>query len=281
MPLIEFENVSFKYGDSENYAIKDINLKIDEGEFILLTGSTGCGKTTLIRCVNGLIPHFHQGVLEGKITVNGYLTTEQTVAFLSTIVGVVFQNPENQLVSLNVLRELAFGPENMGLPREEINNRINETAEKLELKHLLDKTPIELSGGEQQRVAIASALTLKPKILLLDEPTANLDPKSAKMIIELLGALNKALNLTIIVIEHRLELLMDYVKRVILMEHGRIIADGRPAEVLYSDEAERSGVNIPRLIRVFKKLKQSGVNLIFNPVTISEGVDALKVMSRC
>ncbi|MEM4206950.1 MAG: ABC transporter ATP-binding protein, partial [Nitrososphaerota archaeon] len=251
-----------------------------EGEFILLTGSTGCGKTTLIRCINGLIPHFHQGVLEGKITVNGYSTTEHTVAFLSTIVGVVFQNPENQLVSLNVLRELAFGPENMGLQREEINRRILETAEKLDLKPLLDKTPIELSGGEQQRVAIASALTLKPKILLLDEPTANLDPKSAKMIIEVLGTLNLTLNLTIIVIEHRLELLMDYVKRVILMEDGRIIRDGAPAEVLYSPEAERSGVNIPRLIRVFKKLKQNHLNLTFNPVTIREGVEVLRGVSK-
>ncbi|WEU39748.1 MAG: energy-coupling factor ABC transporter ATP-binding protein [Candidatus Odinarchaeum yellowstonii] len=280
MPMIEFENVSFKYSDSTNYAIKDINLKIDEGEFVLLTGSTGCGKTTLIRCINGLIPHFHQGVLEGKITVNGYSTIDHTVAFLSTLVGVVFQNPENQLVSLSVLRELAFGPENMGLPREEINRRVLETAEKLKLKHLLDKTPIELSGGEQQRVAIASALTLKPKILLLDEPTANLDPKSAKAIIELLGALNRALNLTIIVIEHRLELLMDYVKRAILMENGRIIADGSPAEVLYSPEAERSGVNIPRLIRVFKKLRGNHLNLRVNPVTIREGVEALRKVSK-
>ncbi len=280
MPLIEFKNVSFKYGDAESYAIKDINLKIDEGEFILLTGSTGCGKTTLIRCINGLIPHFHQGALEGEIIVNGYSTTECTVAFLSTIVGIVFQNPENQLVSLNVLRELAFGPENMGIPREEINKRIMEVAEKLELKHLLDKTPIELSGGEQQRVAIASALTLKPRILLLDEPTANLDPKSAKMIIELLDTLNKSLNLTIIVIEHRLELLMDYVNRVILMENGRIIADGKPSEVLYSHEAERSGVNIPRLIRFFKKLKELNPKLISNPVTIREGVEALKKVSE-
>jgi len=279
MPLVEFQNVSFKYGDSNEYAIKDINLKVDEGEFIILTGSTGCGKTTLIRCVNGLIPHFHQGVLEGKIIVNGLITTEHTVASLSTIVGIVFQNPENQLVSLNVLRELAFGPENMGMPREEINSRVMEVADKLGLKPLLDKPPVEMSGGEQQRVAIASVLTLKPKILLLDEPTANLDPKSAKTIIELLHSLNREFNLTIIVIEHRLELLIEYATRLIIMNNGRITADGQPSEILYSAEAEKSGVNIPRLIRVFKQLKNTGLRLEPLPATIEDGVKALKKVS--
>lgn len=279
MSVIDFQDVSFTYGDSDSYAIRRINLQVNEGEFILLSGSTGCGKTTLIRCINGLIPHFHQGKLEGKIFVNGLLTTEHSVAELAMNVGLVFQNPENQLVSLNVLRELAFGPENMMVPREEINRRIEDILTKIDLRGLLDKTPTEMSGGEQQQVAIASVLTLNPKIILLDEPTANLDPKSAKQIIELLGRLNREYRMTIILIEHRLDILMDYATRILLMENGEITADGDPASVLYSSEAEKCGVNIPKVIRVFKDLENRGYSFKPRPVNINQAVKALTEMS--
>ncbi|MHA1754601.1 MAG: energy-coupling factor ABC transporter ATP-binding protein [Candidatus Odinarchaeia archaeon] len=275
MNIIEFKDVSFKYSDSDNYAIRHINLKIKEGEFVLISGPTGCGKTTLTRCINGLIPHFHQGELEGEVYVNNLLTTEHTVASLSSIVGMVFQNPENQLVSLNVKRELAFGPENLGIPREEIERRIQTIMEKFKITHLAEKAPYEMSGGEQQQVAIASVLTLNPKIIVLDEPTANLDPQSAKEIIQLIGSLNKQMKMTVIIIEHRLDMITEYVSRVLLMKDGVIVSDGPPEDVLYSDKAEEIGVSIPRVIKVFKFLKQMGLEFNRNPICIQDAKNLL------
>lgn len=174
------ENLAFAYSGVRRPAIKNINLQIEKGEYVVVTGPTGCGKTTLCRCFNGLIPHFHQGRMTGRVTINGIDTLERKVSDLSQTVGLVFQDPENQLVALNVERELAFAPENLGLPVEEVKARVEEAVELVGLERLRSKAPYELSGGEQQRVAIASVLTLRPSLLVSDEPTSNLNPLAPK-----------------------------------------------------------------------------------------------------
>ncbi|RDE16159.1 MAG: energy-coupling factor ABC transporter ATP-binding protein, partial [Candidatus Thorarchaeota archaeon] len=168
MPLIEFQDFSFKYYGTDFLALKKINLTIDEGEYIVITGPSGCGKTTLCRTINGLVPQFHRGYIAGNVIVNGMNTRDHTVAEMATIAGLVFQQPENQLVTLNVEKEIAFGPENLGVDPAEIRRRVEELIDLLELEHLRNKHPHEMSGGEQQRVAIASTLALKPKILVAD-----------------------------------------------------------------------------------------------------------------
>lgn len=251
---VEVKDLTFAYRGAKKPAIRNINLKLIGDEFLVVTGPTGCGKTTLARCFNGLIPHFHPGRMAGQIKLNGVETRERKVSDLSETVGFVFQDPENQLVALNVERELAFGPENLGLPREEIKARVEEAIELVGIGHLRGKAPYELSGGEQQRVAIASVLTLKPSILVLDEPTSNLDPVGAKKVVTLLGELNKDHGMIIILIEHRLDLVAPYSNRVVVMSNGEIVVEGEPRTVLSNDIVEKLGVGIPRILKLFKGL---------------------------
>jgi energy-coupling factor transporter ATP-binding protein EcfA2 len=185
MSLIKFSNFHFRYKGNEEYAVKNINLKIESNKFILLAGETGSGKTSLIRCMNGLIPQFYAGYYKGSVEISGKNTTETSISSLSEDIGIVFQNPENQLIAMNVEHEIAFGLENLGFSRDIIKERIEEVVEITEIENIMDKAPFEISGGEQQRVAIASILVLEPKIIVLDEPTANLDPFFAQKIITL------------------------------------------------------------------------------------------------
>jgi energy-coupling factor transporter ATP-binding protein EcfA2 len=272
--VVNVEDLTFSYRGIRKPAIKNISLKIMDGEYVVITGPTGCGKTTLCRCFDGLIPHFHQGEMNGKVVVDGVNTIESRVSDLSQRVGFVFQDPENQLVALNVERELAFAPENLGLPREEIKARVEESIEMVGIDHLRNKAPYELSGGEQQRVAVASVLTLKPKILVLDEPTSNLDPLGAKKLVKLLGKLNKDHGITIVLIEHRLDLVVPYANRVLVMNDGVVAFDGEPRKVLSYDLVERLGVGIPRILKLFKELKIRDLNHNL-PLTPDEAVDAL------
>ncbi|WXG45537.1 MAG: ATP-binding cassette domain-containing protein [Candidatus Atabeyarchaeum deiterrae] len=268
------ENLAFAYSGVRRPAIKNINLQIEKGEYVVVTGPTGCGKTTLCRCFNGLIPHFHQGRMTGRVTINGIDTLERKVSDLSQTVGLVFQDPENQLVALNVERELAFAPENLGLPVEEVKARVEEAVELVGLERLRSKAPYELSGGEQQRVAIASVLTLRPSLLVLDEPTSNLDPVGAKRVLSLLGDINKNRKITIILIEHRLDLVASYANRILIMNRGEIVVEGEPRVVLSNDYVEELGVGIPKILKLFKNLqiesRERGL-----PLTPEEAVDLL------
>jgi energy-coupling factor transporter ATP-binding protein EcfA2 len=259
--IVNVQDLTFSYRGSSKAAIKNISLKIATGEYVVITGPTGCGKTTLCRCFDGLIPHFHRGSMSGKVIVDGISIAESAVSDLSQKVGFVFQDPENQLVALNVERELAFAPENLGLPRDEIRARVEESIEMVEIDHLRGKAPYELSGGEQQRVAIAAVLTLKPKILVLDEPTSNLDPLGARKVVELLDKLNNENGLTIILVEHRLDLVSQYANRIVVMERGGIAIEGEPRKVLSYDLVEELGVGIPRILKLFKQLGTDYTNL--------------------
>ncbi len=266
--MIIAKGLTFIYSYAKQPAIKDVNLKIEDGEFVLCLGPTGCGKTTLCRCFNGLIPHFHRGKMKGYVKINGMDTRFHPVYKLALNVGLVFQNPEEQIVSLTVEGELAFGPENLSLPREEIFRRIERTSERLTIKHLKNKRTFSLSVGEQQKVSVGSVLTLEPSILVLDEPTANLDPQSAEKLAWILKELNKE-GMTVIITEHRVDLFAQHATRIVLMHDGKIMANGEPREVLSSDEARKLGVSI-KLVELYRRLKEKGLTLPYPPLSVEE-----------
>ncbi len=269
MPLVEINDFSFKYYGADCLALKKINLTVEEGEYIVLTGPSGCGKTTLCRTINALVPQFHRGYIAGNVIVDGKNTREHNVSEYAAIAGMVFQQPENQLVTLNVEKEIAFGPENLGVEPSEVRRRVEELIDLLDLEHLRNKHPHEMSGGEQQRVAIAATLALKPKILIADEPTSNLEPKSADNILKIISSLNKR-DLTVILVEHRLDLVSNDASRVILMNEGRIVDDGPPREVLVKDICQEIGVGVPKATLVYRRLLSRGINLGKVPLTGEE-----------
>jgi len=261
MSIIETENLTYTYPSGAKPSIRDVSVKIDKGEFVLITGPSGCGKTTLCRCFNGLIPHFYQGELKGEITVAGLRIAEQPIYEMAKHVGLVFQNPENQLFALSVEKDVAFGLENLGVPREEMRKRVDWALNLTGICDLRERAPHELSGGQQQRVAIASVLAMQPEIIVLDEPTSFLDPLGAKKIFEVIYDLNRKLGITVVLVEHRLDLTARYANHIAIMDDGKIILDGEPRKILSSEQARLIGVGIPKPTRLYQILRKDGVNL--------------------
>jgi energy-coupling factor transporter ATPase len=261
MAIIETRNLTYTYPGAAWPAIKGVSIKIEKGEFALITGPSGCGKTTLCRCFNGLIPHFYHGELKGEITVAGLRVQEHTIYEMATHVGLVFQNPENQLFALSVEKDVAFGLENLGIPREEIRKKVDWALELAGIYELRERTPTELSGGQQQRVAIASVLAMQPEVIVLDEPTSFLDPLGAKKIFEVIYELNRKLGITVVLVEHRLDLTAKYADHIIIMDDGKVVLDGEPHEILNSDQARLIGVGIPKATRLYQILRTDGVKL--------------------
>ncbi len=261
MALIETRNVTYTYPGAAKPSITDVSIRIEKGQFTLITGPSGCGKTTLCRCFNGLIPHFYQGELKGDITVAELNISEHPIFDLAKHVGLVFQNPENQLFALSVEKDVAFGLENLGVSRPEMRKRVDEALKLTDIYDLRERAPHELSGGQQQRVAIASVLAMQPEVIVLDEPTSFLDPLSAKKIFEVIHDLNKRLNITVVLVEHRLDLTAKYTDHIIIMDEGKVVQDGDPREILRSEEARLIGSGIPKATRLYQILKNNGVNL--------------------
>ena len=275
MPIIETKNLTYTYPVGTKPAFEDVTISVEKGEFIVLTGPSGCGKTTLCRCFNGLIPHFYSGKLEGEIAVSELKVTEHPIHELAQHVGMVFQNPENQLFALSVEKDVAFGLENLGKPRNKMRKRVDWALKTAGIFELKDRAPYELSGGQQQRVAIASVLAMQPEIIILDEPTSFLDPLGAQKIFEVINNLNKELGITTILVEHRLDLTSKYASRVIIMDKGKILLDGPPREILSSEEARLIGVGIPKVTRLYQILKDKGVNLSRIPLSAEEATEIL------
>ncbi len=271
---IEINQLSFTYSGSDAKVLDNISLSIPQGAFIGLVGPSGCGKTTLARCLNGLIPHFHPGDLEGTVIVQGLNSQEHRAHELAQKVGLVFQNPENQLVAPTVERELAFGPENLGVSRDEIRKRIETLIHQHHLEELRAKAPYELSGGEQQRVAIAAVLALEPDILVLDEPTANLDPFSAFEILQLIAKLNQEMQLTVLLIEHRLELVLPHIHELIVLDNGKIVAKGLPGDVFNNPLVSQIGVAVPSMIQLLKQVDNLRIRST-TPLSVDEAVGTI------
>ena len=276
MAIIEAKDLTYTYPGATKPSIEDVSLTIEKGDFVILTGPSGCGKTTLCRCFNGLIPHFYNGNLEGEITVASLKVNDQEIHQIARHVGLVFQNPENQLFALSVEKDVAFGLENFAMPRDEMRKRVDWALQMAGISELSERPPHELSGGQQQRVAIASVLAMQPEIMILDEPTSFLDPVGAQKIFDVINELNKKIGITIILVEHRLDLASMYANRVIVMDEGKVVLNGEPRKIFNSEKARLIGVGIPKVTRLYRHLKQHGIQLKKVPVTPKETANLLR-----
>ena len=270
MSIIETKDLTYTYPGGKKPSIKNVSMKVEKGEFVLMTGPSGCGKTTLCRCFNGLIPNFYQGELEGEITVTGLNTLKKQTHEMAKNVGLVFQNPENQLFALSIEKDVAFGLENLGISREKIRQRVDWALKQVGIYDLRERSPHEVSGGQQQRVAIASVLAMQPKLIVLDEPTSFLDPLSAEKIFTIIHEMNTKLGLTVVLVEHRLDLTAKYASRIIIMDQGKICLDGKPRKILDAKETRLLGVGIPKATLLYQELLEDKIKLPMKTPLCSE-----------
>lgn len=276
--IIRIEDLNYIYNPNTPFEIKaldNINLTIDEGEFIGLIGHTGSGKSTLVQHLNGLIKP-----TSGKVIVDGIDTTgnKNNLLKVRQKVGLVFQYPEHQLFEETVYKDIAFGPKNLGLNDEEVNFRVKKAMEAvgLDFDKLKDRSPFELSGGQKRRVAIAGVLAMNPKVLVLDEPTAGLDPRGRDEILTGLNKLYEEENMTIILVSHSMEEVARFVKRIIVMHKGKVAMDGRTKEVFKEQEKlEELGLGIPQITQFMRKYRIRGNNVDDTVITVEEAKNEL------
>lgn len=257
--IIKFENVSFNYENSKRKVLKNINLDIKEGDFVVITGPTGAGKTTLCEMMNGIIPNFVKGNLTGSVTVDGMDPTKTQVATMAQTVGLVFQDPNTQLFGMTVEEDIAFGATNLGYDYNECMKRVGRSVEDLNLSELLSRKPMELSGGQKQSVAIAGIYAMLPKIIVCDEPTSMLDPIGKSNIFSLVKDINKKYGITVVLVEHVMSEVVRHADKVIVMDRGSIVLQGSVNEVFSQvDKLNELGLNVPQSIELSMKLKDAG-----------------------
>lgn len=252
-PIIEFKNFTFKYRSQKEPTIKDINLAIYPGEKVLIVGPSGSGKSTLANCINGLVPFFYKGEIEGTYTISGQNPEDLGIFGLSKIVGTVLQDTDGQFIGLTVAEDIAFALENDKVPQPEMFDRVAKTAKLVEVQTLLDHAPGALSGGQKQRVSMAGVMINHVDILLFDEPLANLDPATGKHAIELIDEIHRTDNTTIVIIEHRLEdALTCGADRIVVVGNGGIVADMSPDELMATNILEEQGIREPLYVTALK-----------------------------
>lgn len=269
MCIIRTENLSFKYSGASEYALKNVNLSIKKGEFVSIIGHNGSGKSTLARLFNGLLQP-----TSGEVTVNGVSTLNKDGIFeVRKTVGVVFQNPDNQLVASIVEDDVAFGPENIGLPREEIGKRIDFALNAVGMQDFRKFSPSRLSGGQKQRIAIAGVLAVKPQVIVLDESTAMLDPKGRKEVMQVVKKLNKENGITVINVTHYMDEVCE-ADRVIVLNDGQAVMQGSPQDIFSrKKELESYNLDVPVPTAIAEILKEKGFNInkeIYSKEDLSE-----------
>lgn len=273
---IEINDVTWTYRKTEKPAMTGLNLKVRPGEILFVTGPAGAGKTTLCRFLNGLIPHFYTGELKGKVLVRGMDTADYPPEILCGHVGLIFDNPSNQLFNPTVFDEIAFGPENLCIPPDKIREIVADALRFCRLETYVNKTPHHLSGGEQQACALASIMAMRPQIYVLDEPTANLDPYGTELVFQRTEELFRSEKKTGIIVEHKLERVAQLADRMIVLDQGRIALEGKPKEVLQSvEELMQLGLKVPQATQLAHRLKGQGIQISPLPTTLEESVEIL------
>ncbi len=273
--MIRFENVTYKYGttgeESQLIAVNNINLTVKKGEYLVILGHNGSGKSTLAKMMNGLLLP-----TDGNVYVNGMNTKdEENIWKIREIAGMVFQNPDNQIVATIVEEDVAFGPENLGIPPEEIRRRVDKALEIVEMSEYKKHAPHLLSGGQKQRVAIAGILAMEPECIILDEPTAMLDPVGRIEVINTLKKLNREEKKTIVLITHYMDEAVE-ADRLLVMEKGKIIMEGTPKEIFCQvDKVKELGLDVPQVTELAYELKKEGFQVPCDILTVEELVNAL------
>ncbi len=281
MRPLELRDVAFTYSGATARALDGVSLEVDKGEFVTLLGANGSGKSSLCLLCNGLIPHSIHGRLEGSAKVFGFDVAQHPVAAFATRVGIVFQEPESQLFCMSVEEEVAFGPENLAVPREEIRERVEWALESVGMKGYNDRSPFSLSGGEKQRVAIAAALSMRPEMLVLDEPAYALDPAGKTSLYKLLRTLKEKEGMTVLLAERDAEEASLYSDRVVLMQSGKVVASGAPDILGNPDQLRAVGVVPTQLSEVASLLNRrlARTDLRFRSVRDAES-DIAKMLKR-
>ena len=259
-PIIELRDVSFSYDGGREKALDAVSLSVREGDFVGVIGPSGAGKSTLAAMMSGAIPHHYAGKLYGATLVDGHDTCDVTLTDISRIVGSVLQDIDTQMVASVVEDEMLFGLENFGVPRDEIEERLAGALDAVGIADLRNREIATLSGGQKQKVAIAAILALEPRVLVLDEPTAALDPASSRHVFDTLHEVNERMGITVVVIEQKVALLSEYCGRIVVLDHGRVAFEGTPHEVFsHGEELREMGVDSPRVARVSNSLARHGV----------------------
>ena len=270
------DKVSYIYPNAKDTVLKDISLTIKKGEFLGIIGATGAGKTTLCLALTGIVPQFYGGRFFGKIAIAGLDTLDHPVSELARHVGIVFEDPEIQITATSVENEIAFALENLCVPREEILRRIPIVLKSVRLEGFEKKNPQELSGGQKQRLAIAAALALQPDLLILDEPTSQLDPIGSQEVFATVRELKEELGVAIVMVSHAAEEMAEFCDRIALLSQGKLIAVGTPDEI-YSqvDLLQQNKLRPPEVAQAFSQIQQKGINIPKIPVTLEAGIRAL------
>ena len=271
--VIECKNVTYSYPLTDKPSIANLNLSLEKGKFYGVIGENGSGKTTLCAILRGFAPSFYQGEIQGEVLFDGKPLAEYG-GDISTKIGYVFQNPFTQIsgVKDTVFEEVAYGLENFGVPVEEIVERVERVMKLTNIEHLAMKSPYELSGGQMQRVALASVIVLEPDVLVIDEPTSQLDPQGTESVFEIIKQM-KAKGITIVLVEHKIDLIAEYADEVIVLKDAEVIAKGNTSEILSDITLMDKGVLIPQVAILGNKLKEKGLPISKIPVTEKEAVE--------
>lgn len=281
MSIITIKNLSYQYPISESDALKNVNVTIERGKLYALIGANRGGKTTLCNVIRGFIPHFYKGDLRGEVLIEGKDIREWEMGELSRKIGYVFQNPFTQIsgVKDNVFEEIAFGLENLGMEPGLIREKVDQVIKMLEIDYLREKNPFELSGGQKQRVALASIIVMEPDVLVIDEPTSQLDPKGTEEVFKIIELMKKK-GKTIILVEHKIELIAEYADDVILLNEGEVAMQGSSKEILTDERALAFGAALPQYSLFGLDMRKRGMDLGSIPLTEKEAMDAVKTWMK-
>lgn len=273
MEVVKMKNLSYRYPSAENYCLKNVSFSVQEGELCAIIGSNGCGKTTICNIIRGLIPSFHGGTIEGLLQIFGKDSNDISPEEKAKRIGFVFQNPftQNSGIKETVFEEIAFGLENTGVEREEIISKVMSMIEMLGIERFMFKHPLELSGGQRQRVALASVIVQNPDIIVIDEPTSQLDPKGTEEVFEIIKFLNQQKK-TIILVEHKIELVAEYADHIIYLNDGTVLLDGTPQDVLTNEILFERTLEMPQVARLGFQARERGLRIDKIPITIDEAL---------